>query len=89
VPSKATEEKLVTDTVIPNIQSQIDQLSALPPPSGDEDQVQAILDEAQSALDNAEEDPILITGQGQSDPFVESNKLADTYGLDKCGSDSG
>lgn len=89
-PSQADQEKFVTDTVIPNIQGQIDGLSALSPPSGDEDQVQAIIDAAQSALDQIKSDPSLITDQsGGSDPFAEANKLASAYGLDKCGSDSG
>jgi hypothetical protein len=87
-PSQATQEKFVTDTVIPNIQGQIDAISALSPPSGDEDQVQAIVDAAQSALDKAKSDPSLLTDQGggQSDPFAEANQLASAYGLDKCGS---
>ena len=89
-PSQATQEKFVTDTVIPSIQSQIDAIDALPAPSGDEDQVQAIVDAAQSALDKAKQDPSLITDQSQgSDPFAQANKLTDDYGLTKCGGDSG
>ncbi|MFL5891375.1 MAG: hypothetical protein ACJ75I_01390 [Solirubrobacterales bacterium] len=89
-PSQATQEKFVTDTVIPSIQQQIDGLDALPAPSGDEDQVQAIVDAAQSALDKAKQDPSLLTDQAQGgDPFAQANKLADDYGLTKCGSDSG
>ncbi len=89
-PSQADQEKFVTDTVIPNIQGQIDAIAALSPPSGDEDQVQGIVDAAQSALDKAKADPSLITDEGSaSDPFTEANKLADAYGLDKCGSNSG
>ncbi len=53
--------------------------------------MQAIVDAAQSALDKAKADPSLLTDQGgsRSDPFAEANKLANAYGLDKCGSDSG
>jgi len=32
-PSQATQQKFVTDTVVPNIQGQIDAIDALPPPS--------------------------------------------------------
>lgn len=88
-PSQATQEKFVTDTVIPNIQSQIDAIKSLSPPSGDEDQVSAITDAAQSALDKVKADPTLITQSqsgSQSDPFAEANKLANAYGLNKCGS---
>jgi hypothetical protein len=88
-PSQAELDKFATDTIIPNIQQQIDGLDALPAPSGDEDQVQAIVDAAQSALDKAKQDPSVLTDQGGSDPFAQANKLADAYGLTKCGSDSG
>ena len=89
-PSQAAQEKFATDTIIPNVQQQIDGIEALPPPSGDEAQVQAITDAAQSALDKAKQDPSLLTDQsGGGDPFAQANKLADSYGLTKCGSDSG
>jgi hypothetical protein len=89
-PSPAEEEKFLTDTVIPNVQNQIDELDALSPPAGDEDQVQAIIDSAQSALDEAKSDPSALTGQsGQGDPFAEANRLANAYGLVECGGDSG
>lgn len=84
-PSQADQDKFVTDTVIPNIQTQIDGIEALTPPSGDEDQVTAITDAAQSALDKAKADPSVITDpSGGSDPFAEANKLATDYGLDQC-----
>lgn len=89
-PSQATQEKFATDTIIPNVQQQIDGIEALTPPSGDESQVKAITDAAQSALDKAKSDPTLLTDQGNgADPFAQANKLADAYGLDKCGSGSG
>jgi hypothetical protein len=84
-PTPAEQEKFATDTLIPSIQSQIDGIEALTPPAGDEDQVNAITDAAQSALDKAKADPSLLTDQGgQSDPFAEANKLANSYGLDEC-----
>jgi hypothetical protein len=84
-PSQATQEKFVTDTVIPGVQQQIDGVEALTPPAGDEDQVNAITDAAQSALDKAKADPSLLTDQGGgSDPFAEANNLAKAYGLDAC-----
>jgi hypothetical protein len=88
-PSQATQEKFVTDTIVPNIQGQIDAIKALPAPSDDEDLVNAITDAAQSALDKVKSDPSLITDQSNAaDPFSEANKLANAYGLTKCGSDS-
>jgi hypothetical protein len=85
-PSKAKQEKFVTDSVIPNIADEIRAIDALPAPSGDEEQVQAIVDAAQGALDKVKKDPSLLTDEGQaSDPFTRANKLADDYGLTKCG----
>jgi hypothetical protein len=84
-PSQAEQDKFVTDTVIPNIQSQIDQIKALTPPSGDEDQVNAVTAAAQSALDKAKADPSLLIQQGGSDPFAHANDLANSYGLTECG----
>ena len=53
-------------------------------------EVTAITDAAQSALDKAKSDPSLLTDQGggQNDPFTEANKLANAYGLDQCGSNN-
>ena len=61
-------------------------LQALPPPSGDEAQVQAIISAAQQGLDKLKADPSLITASGQDNPFAEANKLAKQYGLTACAS---
>ena len=82
-PSQQEQQQVVTDTVVPEIQGEIDGISALTPPAGDEEEVSAILDAAQSAVDQTKEDPTLLT-QGQ-DPFQEANQLAKEYGLKVCG----
>ena len=88
-PSQATQEKFATQVVIPNIQQQVDGIKALPAPAADEDQVNAIVEAAQSALDKVKQDPSLITQSQGSDPFTQANKLANAYGLTQCGSDNG
>ena len=45
----------------------------------------AILDEAQSALDRGKKDPTLLASQ-KNDPFNKANQLAKNYGLTVCGS---
>jgi hypothetical protein len=82
-PSAKEQEQFYTDTVLPNIQSQIDGIRALTPPEGDEEQVTAILDAAQEAIDESEQDPSVVTGG--DDPFAEANQLAEEYGLKDCG----
>jgi hypothetical protein len=83
-PPPAELEKFATDTLIPNVQRQIDQIRDLGAPSGDEDQVNAILDQAQAALDKGKKDPTILTSEKQ-DPFQTVNKLAKDYGLTVCG----
>lgn len=87
-PSQAELNKFATDTLIPVVQQEIDGIKALPPPSGDEDKVNAIISAAQSALDKGKQDPSTLVSQG-SDPFAQANKLANAYGLTKCGSNNG
>jgi hypothetical protein len=84
-PPKSAVTKFATDTVIPSVQSQIDGIKALGAPAGDEAQVQAIVDAAQSALDKAKADPtILLQNNQKNDPFAKANELAKSYGLTAC-----
>jgi hypothetical protein len=82
-PSQSDLDVFVTDTLLPSVQSQVDGIRALGAPAGDEDQVNAILDSAQSAIDAGKADPTLL--EGNDDPFAETNKLANAYGLTECG----
>jgi hypothetical protein len=84
-PTQDELDSFITDTVIPNTEDQIEQIRALGIPAGDEDQVNAILDSAQSDLDAAKADPSIMTS-GSKDPFAETNKLAAAYGLTECAS---
>lgn len=84
-PSPEEEEAFITDTVIPSAQRQVDGLSALTPPEGDEEDAAAIVDAAQSALAEVEKDPAAVTEEGgSSDPFAEATKLAKDYGITEC-----
>ena len=81
-PSNAEVKKFAEDTLIPSVEGQIDDLRDLTPPSADEDQVNAILDEADTALDETKADPAIVAS-GQ-DPFKKANQLAKSYGLTEC-----
>jgi hypothetical protein len=83
-PTAEQIQQFAGDTAIPKLQAQITAIEALPAPSGDEDQVRAITDSAQEALDKIEADPGLLSDRGASDPFADANKLAKQYGLDEC-----
>ncbi len=84
-PSQAEIDKFTTKTAIPTIQYEVAGVQGLAPPSGDEDQVDAITTAAQQALDKLKADPSLITASGKENPFAEANKLANQYGLTACG----
>jgi hypothetical protein len=82
-PSDAQKEELVTDVVLPSISKQGEEISALGAPSGEEDQVNAIVDGIEGAVEEAEGDPsVVLSGPG---PFKEVDKLAKDYGLTVCG----
>jgi hypothetical protein len=82
-PSKEEQDQFITETVLPSISDQVDQIEALGAPEGDEDQVNAIIESARSDLDAAEADPSILTGGG-ADPFADTNKLLNDYGLTTC-----
>ena len=82
-PSKAQITKFAEDTLIPSVEEQVSGLRDLNPPSADEDQVNKILDEADSALDKTKDDPSIFASN--QDPFKKANQLATDYGLKACG----
>ena len=86
-PSASDQEAFVEDTVVPNIQDQLDQLSDLDPPEADADEFQGIIDDAQSALDELADDPSVLTSG--DDPFAEVNQRAQAFGLSACGGSGG
>lgn len=85
-PSAAEQEQFVTETVIPEIEGQIDGVDGLTPPEGDEDEIQAIVDAGNEGIDAGKEDPSLFQQEGGGeDPLAEASRLAQEYGLKVCG----
>jgi TRAP-type uncharacterized transport system substrate-binding protein len=84
-PTPEQVEQVANDTVIPAIQQEHDDIAALTPPAGDEDEVQAILDALSSALDAVKADPQVLVASDNAGPFAEANQLAQDYGLKVCG----
>jgi hypothetical protein len=83
-PSKEQGKEIVETVIVPSIDSQAEGIRALGVPSGDEDEISAMLDSLDEAVEEAEEDPeALFTSK--SDPFAEPNELAQDYGLKTCG----
>jgi hypothetical protein len=71
-------ERVVTDEVVPNIQSQIDELREL----DDSDELASVLDDAEETLGEIEDDPQLITSG--DNPFADINEDLSELGLTAC-----
>lgn len=82
-PSRKEFKQFTLETVVPRVQTTIDEIRDLAPPEGDEDQINAFLDVVQADLDQVEEDPLAIRSP-QSDLFVEPDRLAREYGIEEC-----
>ncbi len=83
-PSKGQGREIVETVLVPSIDSQAEDIRALGAPSGDEDEISAMLDSLDEAVEEAEEDPEALFAS-KSDPFAKPNKLAREYGLKVCG----
>ncbi len=85
-PSNEEQEAFVTDVVVPNIQDQLDQLAELDPPEEGAEEFEALISDANAALDEVESDPAgLFESGGGEDPFADVNKQAKALGLTDCG----
>ena len=84
-PTTADQEEVVSQVVAPAIQRQAEAIDALGAPSGDEGEVEAIVEAVEAGATEAEEDPGTIVEGKTSGPFAEANKLAGEYGLKICG----
>jgi hypothetical protein len=85
-PSQAEIESFVTETVVPSIQGQVDQIQALGAPDGDEDEIDGIVGDTEQILAQAKADPSIIAGEENgADPFADVNRRLTAYGLTECG----
>lgn len=86
-PTQAQLMAFATGAVIPDIQTQIDQVKALGAPSGDEATVSNFFGLAQADLNKVKSDPSILYA-GKSDPFADFAKVAHPYGLTACAAGS-
>jgi ABC-type Fe3+-hydroxamate transport system substrate-binding protein len=83
-PSKEQGKEIVETVLVPSLQEQSEGIRALGAPSGDEDEVSAMLDSLDESIEKAEDDPEALF-DSKSDPFAKTNELASDYGLKVCG----
>ena len=80
-PSNEEIEAFATDTLIPNIRGQLADIRDLGFPEADADELEAIFDQADTIVDEVEEEPISIT---EGNPFAPINPDLTEYGLETC-----
>jgi ABC-type lipoprotein release transport system permease subunit len=81
-PSAADVQQFARGVALLGTQDQVDKIRALGAPSGDEDEVNKILDTVQADIDKAKE-----AGDIENSTFADGNALARQYGLKVCGQD--
>jgi hypothetical protein len=83
-PSQAELNKFAESTLVPGIQGEIDDVSALEPPSADEAEVNAIIDAVQGGVDRIKADPGVLSPKVEFDPQKKGQQLAKEYGMKEC-----
>jgi hypothetical protein len=81
-PTKAQQTELVDAVFVPNVQTQINYIKALGAPSGEEQQVTAALETAQTELTKVKANPELIFSK--QDPFKATGEKLHALGLTQC-----
>lgn len=82
-PTDAQKTEIVETILLPSVTKQVEGVKNLGAPSGEEDQVEAIIVAAEEAIEKGEEDPASLVTEG-SGPFAKANQLAGEYGLTAC-----
>ncbi|MFN8159907.1 MAG: hypothetical protein U0R52_02525 [Solirubrobacterales bacterium] len=80
-----TPEQFATfakQSLIPSVQSELDQLRQIEAPSEDADRISKVYDTAQQELAAIKKDPSSVAS---GDSFAKANKLAQEYGFKVCG----
>jgi hypothetical protein len=85
-PTQADFEEGAEEIVVPSVRKQIDEITELGAPEGEEDQVEAFLENAEAQLEKGEEDASLLADEN-NDLFAGVNKEAQALGLNSCASE--
>lgn len=85
-PTAAQINDFASKTVVPNIQSQVDQIKALGAPSEIQSQVNHLISTVQADLDKLKSDPSALQNK---QAFTDANAAAKGLGLKVCGSNGG
>jgi hypothetical protein len=81
LPNPEQEQELISTVVVPLLQKQVDGLNDLGIP--EDKKVSEFVEELESVLTEAEENPVGTTASGT--PFAESESMAQALGFEACG----
>lgn len=80
--TRADQEMLITDVLLPPYEKDIENLKSLSAPAGDEQRVEELIEAMEKAVEKVEAKPLVALRN--SNQFAEANALAVKYGLDDC-----
>jgi hypothetical protein len=83
-PTKDDYSELVDAVFVPNAEQELDEIQALGAPTGDEEQIDTMLEARKESIAAAENEPEQAVTNSSS-LFGESSQLAKAYGLKVCG----
>jgi molecular chaperone DnaK (HSP70) len=79
--TKDIEAEYVADVLVPNVQTEVDELRALGMPRGDEPKIEAFLDEVQEVMEKAEESPEDYPSKVS---LSKASSKAESIGVQEC-----
>lgn len=82
-PTKEQQEEVIATVVAPGTRAQVEEISELGAPSGDEETIEAMVESVETGSEELEDDPAKLLGE--KSPLEEGSKLARDYGLKECG----
>jgi hypothetical protein len=83
-PTDAEIKTFWDETARPSVEDQVQQIRDLGAPDGDEAEIEALLAEVETAIDETQQAAEAGTvGEGE-DPFAEADRLSLEYGLTEC-----
>jgi hypothetical protein len=77
-------KQIALEVLLPNMESETEELRELEPPSRDEAEIEAMLDALDEAVEEVRQDPDLLF-EANTRPLAKANRLAEAYGLEVCG----
>jgi hypothetical protein len=83
-PKTAQQEELVSEVIVPNLSKQAEEIDALGAPSGEEAEVEAIVEALETATGEIEDEPGTLV-EANAASFDKANKLAKEFGFKVCG----